>query len=697
MPLSVYEWFSYSCNNSSDYRLVAEFASDAAAQKMAKELEAVLLENAEQAEEADSGDGDWDPHDLDPSPALVAFGKKYGTKFSEGLIWGDDGSFTEDLPSIATLGNKIYAYHSYMSGGFDGDLPRVLKKAGARKVETEQGAAWLKVTAHAKPKKAPALRDAIDAFTRQAMTKDNLCDWEVPWDDDDLPIERDLQNVVTLHDGDSSTFTLAIRAGGIAAMTKWLRKIGAESVDIAIVNEKELDKLRQSAHDAEQASVADEMAASESAAKLDPRGLTFLFTGKLASMTRDEAKARVSAIGGKSAGSVSKTLDVLVIGDDGSPLYGGGAKGDKQRKAEALVAAGAKIAIISESAFLQLDAGSSNAKAAGAKTASAKTASTKAAGAGDAKTPAADAKNFKVTAKGTPKVSIVTTPKDDWTLLSCSSCVAGDTLYFVGGRGSDFSLCTRDGKTFKEMTLEVGYGLRGITLDDREAWVVGEYGFVSRGANLQKLSKVATKTGNCMFTVARAADGEVWVGGDDGYLARAVRGNLQTVGGLKGAVSEFAVTSHGLFAATAEGLYRIASGKPVATSLKHPVSNLVETSTGALVVVGKRNAVFRSADGGAKFVKSKVPAFKKASVPAKNKRTKASWDSPKDGLLSAAVLPNGRVIVTGEQGALLYSDDDGASFKQLPQSFTQGMLQAAVAYRDAIYIAGDHGVILRVS
>ncbi|HVY66906.1 MAG TPA: NAD-dependent DNA ligase LigA [Gammaproteobacteria bacterium] len=50
-------------------------------------------------------------------------------------------------------------------------------------------------------------------------------------------------------------------------------------------------------------------------------GKTFVITGTLSSMTRDEAKARLQALGAKVAGSVSKKTDVVVAGiDAGSKL-----------------------------------------------------------------------------------------------------------------------------------------------------------------------------------------------------------------------------------------------------------------------------------------------------------------------------------------------------------------------------------------
>jgi hypothetical protein len=92
-------------------------------------------------------------------------------------------------------------------------------------------------------------------------------------------------------------------------------------------------------------------------ATIDLKGQSFLFTGKLATMQRGEATKKVTGANGKNASSVNAKLDYLVIGDEGSPLYGAGRKGSKQVDAEKLVAGGAPIKIISETAFLQMLAG----------------------------------------------------------------------------------------------------------------------------------------------------------------------------------------------------------------------------------------------------------------------------------------------------------------------------------------------------
>ncbi len=86
-------------------------------------------------------------------------------------------------------------------------------------------------------------------------------------------------------------------------------------------------------------------------------GASFLFTGKMATMQRKEAEDNVRNLGGSVASGVTNKLHYLVIGDEGSSLYGHGKKGSKQVKGEELNAAGANIKIISETAFLKMLAG----------------------------------------------------------------------------------------------------------------------------------------------------------------------------------------------------------------------------------------------------------------------------------------------------------------------------------------------------
>lgn len=76
-------------------------------------------------------------------------------------------------------------------------------------------------------------------------------------------------------------------------------------------------------------------------------GHSFVFTGKLSKMKREEAQEMVRARGGLTPDDVSKKLDYLVVADDGKVS-------SKQKKADKLIAEGAPLKVLSEDAFLAM-------------------------------------------------------------------------------------------------------------------------------------------------------------------------------------------------------------------------------------------------------------------------------------------------------------------------------------------------------
>jgi len=91
------------------------------------------------------------------------------------------------------------------------------------------------------------------------------------------------------------------------------------------------------------------------AAALATVGKSFVFTGKLKRLTRAQAQKQVELLGGVNGSSVTRDLDYLVVGDEGSPLFGAGDRGSKLLAAEKLIARGAALQIISETVFSQLE------------------------------------------------------------------------------------------------------------------------------------------------------------------------------------------------------------------------------------------------------------------------------------------------------------------------------------------------------
>jgi tetratricopeptide (TPR) repeat protein len=78
------------------------------------------------------------------------------------------------------------------------------------------------------------------------------------------------------------------------------------------------------------------------------------FTGKFASMTREEACQIVREAGGESTPAVSRRTSFLVVGMEGWPLLPDGMISNKLKCAEELIRRGHDIRILSEESFLEL-------------------------------------------------------------------------------------------------------------------------------------------------------------------------------------------------------------------------------------------------------------------------------------------------------------------------------------------------------
>jgi hypothetical protein len=128
-------WQSYSCNNSSSYRLVARFSDATTAQAAASDLDAFFKAYAVEMDAiVEANDYTWP--DRWP-PGAVEFASKYGISLDrDALGWGDEG-LTGDEPELVVEDRTLLVYHSY-SGGFGKAVPAYLSARGATEVEREE-------------------------------------------------------------------------------------------------------------------------------------------------------------------------------------------------------------------------------------------------------------------------------------------------------------------------------------------------------------------------------------------------------------------------------------------------------------------------------------------------------------------------------------------------------------------------------
>lgn len=129
--MEVRVWKSFSCNNSSSYRLVARFDDPAVAKDAAQELSEFFTNHAARMDEL-TENGDFPEA---PPETQTALGEKYGFEWEEVLTWGDD-VLSGDEPSVTAEGEVLVVWHTYC-GGF-ADVPTYLKARGAREVESEE-------------------------------------------------------------------------------------------------------------------------------------------------------------------------------------------------------------------------------------------------------------------------------------------------------------------------------------------------------------------------------------------------------------------------------------------------------------------------------------------------------------------------------------------------------------------------------
>ena len=93
---------------------------------------------------------------------------------------------------------------------------------------------------------------------------------------------------------------------------------------------------------------------SQITSSLPLQGECVTFTGRLASMNHRDAAALVETYGGRAVSSMSKSVTMIIIGEEGWPLEEDGQPAQKMIAATAQIAEGAELRLVAESDWLHL-------------------------------------------------------------------------------------------------------------------------------------------------------------------------------------------------------------------------------------------------------------------------------------------------------------------------------------------------------
>ena len=269
------------------------------------------------------------------------------------------------------------------------------------------------------------------------------------------------------------------------------------------------------------------------------------------------------------------------------------------------------------------------------------------------------------------------------TLLLGITC-AGSTLVAVGDRGN--ILLSTDGKTWKQVPVPINVTLTAVAFADaKNGWAVGHDAAIvhtTDGGQTWTLQQFKPEKGEPLLNVF-AVDSQ----------------------------HAFGVGAYGMFLQTADGgaTWTEVEAAPIREDGLH-VNALVRLKDGSLFVAGETGLVGVSADG---VTWERLPAPYEGSLfgalPRGDKGAMVfglrgnvlvtddvragPWTQVDIGtvqsMFGGAVLPDGRSVLVGSDGEIVYVKPDGTARRATPAS---GSLSGVVVVGDQLQMVGEDGV-----
>jgi len=236
--MKVQIWNSFSCNNSSDYRLVAWFEDPAVATRVGRELREFFVAYGEEFDRV-CEENDYTIPET-PMPTAEALAAKYGFEWNAGdiLAWGDEG-LTGNAPDVEVVGATLAIYHDYC-GGFTDNIRRALAAAGAEVEEELRCPPDLSVRFVLPPAEAgEKMATELATFLNQSSVKEYLHDFDAPpWGS--ARLTGDASAVRWYRDGSRFGFKMPFPPAGLDDLKVYLARSEVTELDMRLCDPQEL-------------------------------------------------------------------------------------------------------------------------------------------------------------------------------------------------------------------------------------------------------------------------------------------------------------------------------------------------------------------------------------------------------------------------------------------------------------------------
>jgi suppressor of fused len=276
----------------------------------------------------------------------------------------------------------------------------------------------------------------------------------------------------------------------------------------------------------------------------------------------------------------------------------------------------------------------------------------------------------------------VLSPRSDGRGYVAGFAVTDEMIVALGGLDrAPIVMASSNGRDFVERKAPKDHGLRGAIAVADAVWVCGEHGQLATSRDHGGSWKlIETGTQGCLFGLALAADGALWVVGDQGYAARVLGPRVRRVDfdtaarltGVRAVRDEIVALGY-------DGLVRRwRAGQVVAVpcGATKPLTGLAITTQGTWVVVGDGGFIARSPDG---LRYSRVDAGAEVDLEA------------------VSALPDGSLIAVGGRGTILRSIDDAHTWSEVPHQLGRHHLWSIGRFGQGVLIGGDGGLVARLA